>query len=128
MNAAINLQAGWVGFLVGALSGAVIGLQFHKEQWLGGYGSYPRRMLRLGHIACFGMGLLNVLFAFTVIVLPLPTSWENVAATSWIVALISMPLICWVSAWQKPARRLFPIPVLATVIALGSMLTGWRFA
>jgi hypothetical protein len=40
-------------FLVGAASGAALGLSFHRDDWLG---SWRRRLLRLGHFACFGMG------------------------------------------------------------------------
>ncbi len=57
---AINVYAAWIAFLLGGLAGAASGLFFHNEQWLGGYGSWPRRMIRLGHIAFFGLGLLNL--------------------------------------------------------------------
>jgi len=46
----MNILAGWLGVLGGVLSGAVIGLFFHRDDWAGGYGSFSRRMLRLGHI------------------------------------------------------------------------------
>ena len=45
-----NLWAAWIGIIAGMLSGAALGLFFHEESWLGGYGSWPRRLLRLGHI------------------------------------------------------------------------------
>ena len=44
---------------------------FHGEDWLGGYGSWRRRMLRLGHISMIGTGLLNLAFALSVGHLPL---------------------------------------------------------
>ena len=34
-----------------------------------------------------------------------------------------MPLVCWLSAWKQPARNLFPIPVLAVLVAC--IWTGW---
>ena len=55
-------MSGWSGFLGGVLSGAVMGLLFHREDWLGGYGSRERRMVRLGHISFFGIGLINLFF------------------------------------------------------------------
>ena len=121
-----NMQAGWCGFAVGVLSGALIGLKFHNEHWLGGYGSYARRMLRLGHIACFGMGLMNILFALTLVVLPMADLYRTVASVAWSLALLSMPLCCWLSAWRKPLRHLFPLPVVATLVALVSMFIGWE--
>ena len=51
----LNLQTAWIGFLLGCISGAVLGLFFHRAEWLGGYGSWRRRMLRLAHISFFGI-------------------------------------------------------------------------
>src|SRR5258706_550195 len=61
----LNLAFGWGWILLGVLSGALLGLHFHKEKFLGGYDAWPRRMTRLGHIAFFGTGILNVLYALT---------------------------------------------------------------
>lgn len=121
----LSLQAGWIGFLFGVLSGALIGLKFHQADWLGGYGSFRRRMLRLGHIACFGMGLMNILFALSLGLLPLEGLYVQLASVSWLVALISMPLCCWFTVWKQSFRHAFPLPVAATMLALGSMLIGW---
>lgn len=120
-----NCQIGWIGFLFGVLSGAFIGLNFHKEDWQGGYGSFARRLLRLGHIACFGMGLMNILFALSLQVLPMGESAARVASIAWVVALLAMPLCCWLAAWRKCCRHLFPVPVAATLVALISMFIGW---
>ena len=48
----------------------VLGLFFHRENWLGGYASLKRRMYRLGHISFFGLGAVNLLFWLTVKSLP----------------------------------------------------------
>ncbi|ADE53889.1 hypothetical protein [Coraliomargarita akajimensis] len=122
----MNLKAGWIGFIVGVLSGVWMGLKFHDENWLGGYGSHPRRMVRLGHIACFGMGLLNILFAFSLRAQPVDAVWASIASYCWLVALVSMPLICWLVAWRKPLRHLFPLPVVSSLVALFTMLIGWE--
>ena len=58
----INLLSAWIGVLAGFVSGALIGLKFHREDWLGGYTSHRRRMLRLGHISFFGLAVINVMF------------------------------------------------------------------
>ena len=42
----IHLHAAWIGFLLGAVAGAVTGLFFHDEAWLGGYASWRRRMVQ----------------------------------------------------------------------------------
>ena len=46
----LMIQAGWLGMLLGVVSGAVIGLFFHREDWMGGYQSCRRRLSRLRHI------------------------------------------------------------------------------
>jgi hypothetical protein len=125
MTIETNLYAGWVGFLAGALTGAALGLRFDRDDWLGGYGSWRRRLLRLGHIACFGMGLLNIMFALSAQARPLPEPWASWASLGWIVALVAMPVCCALAAWRKPLRHLFPIPVVATLVGIGALLVGW---
>ena len=57
----LNLWAAWIGIALGLASGTIQGLFFAREDWLGGYGSWPRRMLRLGHISFFGIAFLKAL-------------------------------------------------------------------
>ena len=64
--AILNLYAAWIGILLGAIMGAVQGMFFHKESWLGGYGTWARRMTRLGHISFFGIAFINLAFYLTV--------------------------------------------------------------
>ena len=60
-----NLILAWLWILLGFASGMVLGMFFHAENWLGGYGSFKRRMYRLGHISFFGLGAVNLLFWLT---------------------------------------------------------------
>lgn len=121
----VHLFAAWIGIVCGALSGAVIGLSFHKEDWLGGYSSYPRRLLRLGHISFFGLGLLNALFAVTIALVPFPELTVRVASLGLLIGAITMPLCCFASAWRKPLRVFFPIPVVSVLI--GTLLIAMTF-
>lgn len=116
-----NLYFAWCWFLMGLTTGMLQGLFFHREDWLGGYGSWPRRMTRLGHIAFFGTGLLNLCFAFTAFQLAM--DGPLVAATSLllIIGAVTMSTVCYLAAWRKPVRQLFFIPVaslLAGVLLL----------
>jgi len=124
MNFPSNLLAGWIGFLAGAATGALIGLFFHDEKWLGGYGSWPRRLLRLGHIACFGLGLINILFALSAATLP-PSPAAHVGSVLLIVGLITMPLNCFLSAWKKPFRHAFFIPAGSTLVGIVCLLRSF---
>jgi hypothetical protein len=111
--------------LAGALSGAGIGLFFHDEQWLGGYASLRRRMVRLGHISFFGIGILNVLFAISVNALPIPAQHAGIGSTGLVVAAVMMPLSCFLTAWRPLFRFLFPIPVAGVVAGIGALIAGW---
>src|SRR5689334_20861059 len=95
----INLAAAWVGIALGMVGGAVLGLSFHEEGWLGGYGSWRRRLLRLGHISLFGLAFVNVAYAMTASRM----GWKPGAASALFVAGAAlMPLVCGLAAWRKP--------------------------
>ncbi len=111
------LTAGWTGMLLGVVSGAIIGLFFHREDWMGGYGSYRRRLTRLGHISFFGLALVNFCFAFSETVQAVRPMWNEVAVYGFLIGAATMPACCFLSAWRKPFRHLFFIPVC-------SVLTG----
>jgi len=111
----INFYAAWIGIALGFIAGAVTGLFFHKEDWAGGYSSWPRRMIRLGHISFFGIAFINLGFAISVRIFqiqltsPLPTYL-------FLAGAVTMPLICFLSAYKKGFRHLFFIPVTSLVM------------
>ena len=117
----LNLVAGWIALLAGFLTGAGIGMFFHDEQWLGGYGSWPRRMLRLGHISLIGTGLLNIVFALSVAALRLDPP-PRLGSLAMLLGAVTMPTVCTASAFWKPARRWFFIPVLSLVIGAAEIV------
>jgi hypothetical protein len=119
----INLLAGWMLVLAAFVSGAGVGLGFHRPKFLGGYGSLRRRMVRLGHIAFAALGMINVLYGLT----PFPaagTTVAGVASIGLIVGGVAMPAVCFLTAWREPFRHLFFIPVASLVIAVGAILYG----
>jgi len=125
---ALLLRAAWAGFFLGVLSGAVIGLFFHREDWMGGYSSYRRRLTRLGHISFFGLGFVNALFAFTHHAMPLAGQPAQIAGISFLIAAATMPTVCFLTAWRKPWRHLFFIPVGSAAIGIVCVLWGMRCA
>jgi hypothetical protein len=121
----INLIGGWLGMLAGVLSGGIIGLFFYRDEWMGGYGSWRRRLTRLGHISFFGLGFLNLMFAATAGQLLLRGPFLVVASVGLLAGAITMPICCFLSAWRKPMRHLFPIPVIAVTVGIVAILAGW---
>jgi hypothetical protein len=122
-----NIVAGWLGFLAGALSGFTAGIFFHREDWLGGYTSWRRRLMRLGHVACFALALINFAFAFTVQTLQLEGPHLAMASNLFIVGLATMPPVCYLSAFHRNFRYLFPVPVACLFAAVVLVVFGGLF-
>ena len=121
-----NLLAGWLGILGGIVSGGALGWYFHRDDWMGGYASFRRRMTRLGHVSFFGLGFVNLLFVFSLRAAEIPAAQARLASVCFIVALVAMPACCFLSAWRKPLRHLFGIPVVSVLTGLVALL--WRLA
>jgi hypothetical protein len=117
----INLVFAWVWLLAGFLSGMAMGLFFQKENWLGGYASTPRRMLRLGHISFFGLAGVNLMFYFTVRSAGLSGAMLEYASAALVVGGIAMPICCALMAWSTRFQFLFGIPVVSLIA--GAVLT-----
>src|SRR5882757_7584353 len=110
----INLLAAWIGILLGFISGLALGLFFHREDWLGGYGSFTRRLYRLAHISFFGLGAVNFFFYFTARTF-IGGSMLPLASSAFIVGAITMPICCIIMAHFPNTHSLFALPVLSLV-------------
>ena len=117
----INLLLAWLWILLGFISGMVLGMFFHGENWLGGYASLKRRMYRLGHISFFGLGVLNLLFVLTVQNLSPAGVLVHVASLAFIIGAIAMPACCVVMAHFPKAHLIFAVPVVSVIA--GGVLT-----
>jgi len=125
-SAHASIVVGWITMVGGVISGSIIGLLFHRDDWLGGYNSFRRRLVRLAHIAFFGIGFLNILFGLTATALSLDAGVVRIGSTALMIAAITMPGNCLLTAWRAPFRHLFFIPVLAVTVGILSVLVGWR--
>jgi hypothetical protein len=111
----LNEPFGWLWITVGFLTGVGLGLGFEREEFMGGYGAWRRRLCRLGHVCFYALGALNILFAFSMPRLGLDAPWPRIASLCLIAGAILMPACCFLAAWRKPLARLFPAPVLLLV-------------
>jgi hypothetical protein len=128
--ATVNLYFAWTWMLAGMVSGAVMGVFFYRHDWLGGFGSWRRRMVRLAHIAFFGTGLLNLGFALSWGLLQPtgePSSLLRVASVLLIVGAVAMPTVCYAAAWRDPLRHLFFIPVVSLMGGVAALLAAGLF-
>jgi hypothetical protein len=115
----MNLALAWVWLSLGFLSGLGLGLFFHRENWLGGYGSFQRRLYRLAHISFFGLGFVNLAFYFTARVLPGPNPLMPLASASFLAGAVFMPLCCLLMAHFPRTRLFFAVPVLSLMLGGG---------
>src|ERR1043165_5998569 len=107
--------------LAAFITGAIIGLGFHRDDFWGGYGSFRRRIVRLGHISLAALGMINLLFAWTV---SRTTDAMSLASILLIVGAISMACTCFLAGWKRVFRHLFFIPVVSLVVAVVLILSG----
>src|SRR5437588_10540302 len=113
----LNWYVGWRLILSAFVTGSALGLFCHDKKFWGGYGSFRRRIVRLGHISQAALGMMNVLYGLTP--QPDPAAWQPRAASLCFVAGgVSMPLVCYLTGWKKPFRNLFFVPVTALVLAV----------
>ena len=117
----LNLFSAWTGILLGLTSGMIIGLYFHREGWLGGYDSLKRRMYRLAHISLFGLGAVNLMFYLTTRVCDLNGNLLEIAAWSFLVGAVSMPVCCVIMAHTPRLHIIFAVPVISLLV--GATLT-----
>jgi len=113
----LNLVAAWLGILLGFVSGMVLGMFFHREDWLGGYASLRRRMYRLGHIALFALGAMNLLFWLTMKSLPVSSALAGWASGLFVIGAATMPLCCVIMAHRPKLHLIFSLPVVSLIAA-----------
>ncbi|MFI5370774.1 MAG: hypothetical protein ACHQ52_04380 [Candidatus Eisenbacteria bacterium] len=119
-----NEVFGWVWILAGLSSGLGLGLFFQREDWLGGYASHPRRLIRLGHISFLGLGILNVLFALGSARTLLAPGLLAVASWALIVGAVTMPVSCVLMAWRRQLQPVFAVPVTSLLLGAGLVAFG----
>jgi len=120
----MNETFGWFCVTGGLLAGLGLGLGFHRDEWLGGYASLRRRLVRLMHISLVALGFLNLLFGLSAARLRLEPAPLAFASWALVAGGASMPVCCALAAWRPGLRHLFAVPVLSLLLGLGSVL--WR--
>jgi hypothetical protein len=106
----------WIG--LGVLSGAVLGMFFRRQDFLGGFDAWPRRMVRLGHIAFFGTGLLCLHLAGTLARHDFPALLGSLVVAGMLVGAVGMPTLCLLAAAFPRAAPLFVVPVLGMGVSV----------
>ncbi len=124
-----NFAIGWTSLAVGALVGMVLGLwsfdgPFPVPGWIGAYDSTPRRLLRLGHIAFFGLGILNILLAHHMSHFRLGTGSRRTASICMNFGNVFLPLTLIAASIYLPLKYLMTIPATSVSVALALAAIG----
>ena len=126
-----NSTVGWASLTVGVGTGLVMGLWSFDgpvgvPAWLGGYGETSRRLVRLGHIAFIGLGILDILLARELPRLALGATGKRVASIAMIAGNIFLPLALIAAGAYRPLKLLMPVPALCVFVALALAAYGAR--
>ena len=131
----MNRTIGWSSMALGAATGLVRGMWSFAgpvPEMLGDgeYDDVPRRLARLGHIALFGLGILNLLLARDLSGLDLGRGQRRVAAWAMNFGNIFLPLTLFAAAAWHPLKYTMPLPAIsvfvAMVIAALGAVKAWR--
>lgn len=119
----INRKVGWVSLVVGAVTGLIMGLwsfdgPVSVPQVVGDYDALSRRLIRLGHIACFGLGILNILIARELPQAALADNTKKLASRAMNFGNIFLPTTLFAGATIRPAKYLMSFPAVAITVAL----------
>jgi hypothetical protein len=118
-----NRTIGWASLAVSAGTGLVLGLwsfdgPMDAPAWLGGYTETSRRLTRLGHIAWFGLGILNLLLARELPRSGLGLRGRRTASVSMNFGNVFLPLVLFAASAWRPLKYLLPIPAASVFVAL----------
>jgi len=126
-----NRFIGWGSAAVGAATGLVMGLWSFDgpvtvPAWLGEYQETSRRLARLGHIAFFGLGILNLLLARELPSLALGGRGKRIASWAMNLGNVFLPLTLFAAAWYRPLKYSMPFPAVAVFVAMALAAWGSR--
>lgn len=83
--------------------------------------TWERRMVRLGHISFFGIGFVNLFYALSLDHLGITDSltWSSALL---LTGAVTMPAVCYLSAYRKAFRHLFFIPAGSVILGVALFL------
>ena len=120
---ALNRSVALTSLALGALSGMLMGLwsfggPVPAPDAIGDYGDLPRRLLRLGHIAFFGLAFLNLILARHVPSLPLGVKAMRGTLGCMNFGNVALPAALIAAAFWEPLKYLTAPPAFAVTLAL----------
>ncbi|MHC4953406.1 MAG: hypothetical protein ACYTGZ_05905 [Planctomycetota bacterium] len=126
-----NREVAWWSLALGAATGTVLGLwsfdgPVPTPPFLGAYDETARRLARLGHIAFFGLGFLNLFVARELPRLGLTEGGRRLAARAMNFGNLGLPLTLFAASAYAPLKYAMALPASAVLLALVLTAYGVR--
>lgn len=124
---------GFISLAFGALSGMVLGLwsfdgPVPEPGMLGEYASTSRRLVRLGHIAFFGIGILNLLIARELAWFGVGPKIVRLIALTMNAGNVLLPTGLVAAGLFAPLKYFLPLPAISVSLALSLTAYGAWYA
>src|SRR5262249_32273307 len=84
----------------------------------------PRRLARLGHIAFFGLGIINVLVAYELPRLPLGRLAVRTASVTMNIGNLFLPAALFAAPARRPPKYSMPVPALCGFLPVAIVAYG----
>jgi len=132
-----NRLIGWTSLAVGVAVGLVMGLwsfdgPLQPPAWIGAYADTSRRLVRLGHIAFIGLGVIDILIERELARSGLGSRARAIASWSMVLGNVLLPITLFASAAYRPVKYFMAVPAGSVFLSLvltayGSRLRAPRF-
>jgi hypothetical protein len=126
-----NRGVGWGSLAVGVGVGLVMGLwsfdgPVQTPAWIGDYGDTSRRLIRLGHIAFIGLGLIDILIERELARSALGQAGRTIASWAMVIGNVLLPVVLFAAAIHRPFKYAMAVPASAVFLALVLAAYGTR--
>jgi hypothetical protein len=118
-----NRPVGWWSLVAGIATGLVMGLwsfdgPLPTPAWIGEYADTSRRLIRLGHIAFVGLGILDILIADELTRSSLDARRRLLTSRLMVAGNIGLPIALIAAAWWWPIKYLMGVPAVCVCLAM----------
>jgi hypothetical protein len=123
-----NRSVGWLSLALGVGSGLVLGMwsfdgPVEVPHWIGAYGDTSRRLVRLGHIALIGLGILDILLGRELPRSSLGPRARRIASWAMIFGNAFLPLTLFAAGFAPAWKYAMSVPATSVFVAL--CLAAW---
>lgn len=124
----LNIHTGWIFISLGITTGSIIGMwsfdgPFPAPPGFKNYADLPRRLTRLGHIACFMLPLISIVYGQYLDESGLTDFQKQLGSWCMLACMIGVPTFLFLASYKIIFKYFEVIPVTCGIIAL--YLMSW---